>query len=90
MKYQIKLTYLVNSWLQEPRKMAHAIPNLEQFLKAFLRERYTKQLKDLTGTMSPIEREPSLTVAWRGRTHPNHNLQFGPISNSLRHPIILS
>ena len=70
--------------------MAHAIPNLEQFLKAFLRERYTKQLKDLTGTMSPIEREPSLTVAWRGRTHPNHNLQFGPISNSLRHPIILS
>ena len=58
--------------------MVHVIPYLEEFLKAFLRERYTKQLKDLTGTMSPIKREPSLTVAYRERTHPNHNLQFGP------------
>ena len=62
LKYQVKLICLVNSWLQEPRKMVHVIPNLRQFFKAFLRELYEKQLKDLTGATSPIEQEPSLTV----------------------------
>ena len=91
MMYQVKLVCLVNTLLQEPLKKAHVIPNLEKFLNAFLRKPYPKELKDLTGTLIPIsKREPSVTVACRGRAYPNHSLQFGPISNSLRHQIILS
>ena len=35
--------------------MAHVIPNLEQFLGASLREPCTKELNDLTGTVSLIK-----------------------------------
>ena len=62
MKYQVTLVCLVNTLLQGPRKMAQVIPSLEQFFKAFLRECYSKQLIDLTGAVSPIKREPYLTV----------------------------
>ena len=62
---------------------------LNNFLGASPREPYTKQLKDLTGTMSLIEQDPSVTVASDcERALPNHSLQFGPISNSLHHQII--
>ena len=89
MKYQVKLVCLVNTVLQEPHKMAHVKPNLEQFLGASLREPYTKPLKDLTGTMSLIEQDPSVTVASDCvRAHPNHSLKFGPILNSLHHQIV--
>ena len=89
MKYEVKLVCLVNTLLQEPHKMAPVKPNLEQFLGASLREPYTKPLKDLTGTMSLIEQDPSETVASDCvRAHPNHSLQFGPISNSLHHQIV--
>ena len=89
MKYQVKLVCLVNTLLQEPHKMAHVKPNLQQFLGASLTEPYTKPLKDLTGTMSLIEQDPSETVASECvRAHLNHSLQIGPISNSLHHQII--
>ena len=47
MKYEVNwFAYMVNTLHREPRKMAHVIRSLEQFLKEFLREPYTKQLKD--------------------------------------------